>query len=412
MIISIKYLKSRFFVIFLVLGLIFGVLFYDYIQMTTGFSYIDEILAVLLFIFTIYISIKKKSRAIEKYWIFLFGIWGFYLAYSFYIESNCSSAIIQDSIVQLKPYLGFFCAYSIAPDLTKKQMDILRTSCYFSLICLFFISFDMSAVMGHPSRFATATVFVALLFLFSSEFNKRNLLIFMLILALGLLSGRSKSYGFFAFILLFYLYLYKKESLKFSLKTLISIGLIIVTIVYVAWGKIYHYFIYGSLGMEDGDIANAFARPALYITSGKILVDYFPFGSGFSSFATHFSAIYYSEVYHKYGLDYVHGLSEEMPDFISDTFYPSLAQFGIIGVFLFAFFWIYILKKVSLYKLNQIVECKKLYLIIIGIIAFFLIESIADSTFTHNRGFFILVVLGGALAALKRKSLKNACKDN
>ena len=30
-----------------------------------------------------------------------------------------------------------------------------------------------------------------------------------------------------------------------------------------------------------------------------------------------------------------------MPDFICDAFYPTLAQFGIIGVILFITFWVY-----------------------------------------------------------------------
>ena len=42
----------------------------------------------------------------------------------------------------------------------------------------------------------------------------------------------------------------------------------------------------------------------------------------------------------------------------------------------------------------------KLFLIATLIIAFFGIECIADSTFTHNRGFFMLVILGLTLSEM------------
>ena len=38
-------------------------------------------------------------------------------------------------------------------------------------------------------------------------------------------------------------------------------------------------------------------------------------------------------------------MSRDFYSFIADTYYPSLAQFGIIGIILYISFWIYILKK-------------------------------------------------------------------
>jgi len=47
----------------------------------------------------------------------------------------------------------------------------------------------------------------------------------------------------------------------------------------------------------------------------------------------------------------------------------------------------------------------KRYIIVSLIVAFFAIECIADSTFTHNRGFVMLVILGLTLSEM-RSSLK------
>lgn len=68
----------------------------------------------------------------------------------------------------------------------------------------------------------------------------------------------------------------------------------------------------------------------MYLHGFTILFDYFPFGSGLASFASFPSAENYSSLYYEYGLNNIGGLSPDMPDFICDAFYPTLAQFGII----------------------------------------------------------------------------------
>lgn len=139
------------------------------------------------------------------------------------------------------------------------------------------------------------------------------------------------------------------------------------------------------------------SRPAMLLTSGQILLDYFPFGCGLGSFGTYASATYYSPVYEAYGLNHLWGLSKDMPIFICDAFYPGLAQFGIAGILLYLFFWYNIVRK-SASKPTQINVC------IWMVFLFFLIEGIADSTFTHNRGLFILIIL--ALMMTKKDEIK------
>lgn len=52
------------------------------------------------------------------------------------------------------------------------------------------------------------------------------------------------------------------------------------------------------------------ARAMLYVTSFEIFKDFFPFGSGFASFASHSSGVYYSPLYAKYGIENVKGISK------------------------------------------------------------------------------------------------------
>ncbi len=405
--ISVEEFKSNVLTVFLIIGLIFGVLFYDYIYIKLGFSYIDELMALFFVLFTFFLIIRTRQGLTEKYWLYLFLIFGFYLVYSFHIKSNYASAILQDFAVQIKPYLGFFCAYTIAPVFTEKQKDILRKTCFFSFFCLIVISFDMWNIMGHASRFATATICTATLFLFSSEYNKKNILIFILMLALGIFSGRSKAYGFFVISAGLVLAYYYNFSFKISIKTISIIFLLLFISLYLTWDKIYFYFIYGTQNIDANEIGEAFARPVLYIKSKEILMDYFLLGSGFASYATYFSGVYYSKIYEYYGIDNIYGLSEDYPDFIADTFYPSLVQFGIIGITLFVLFWRFIYRRSVIYKSD-----KKNYFLSLIIIIFFIIESIADSTFIHNRGLFIMILLGIVVSTSKQFSLNMENTDD
>ena len=150
------------------------------------------------------------------------------------------------------------------------------------------------------------------------------------------------------------------------------------------------YFIEGV--RDNPDEKDFLARFVLYATSLKILVDYMPFGSGLASFGTHASGAHYSKVYSEYGIDNVWGLSKSYNKFIADTYYPSLAQFGIAGVILFALFWMYILKKAFVFF--NATKKTRLLTIILLVIGYILIENVADATFTSNRGLLIMIFLG------------------
>ena len=129
----------------------------------------------------------------------------------------------------------------------------------------------------------------------------------------------------------------------------------------------------------------------MMLTGVRILGDYFPLGSGLGSFASFASAEYYSHIYLDYGIDSLWGLSKQNPAFICDAYYPALAQFGIVGVLLYIAFWTSIL-----WKAHR--QSAQVRLVAWLVFFFFLIEGVADTTFTHNRGVFILILLGTVLA--------------
>jgi len=176
-------------------------------------------------------------------------------------------------------------------------------------------------------------------------------------------------------------------------------------IIIVAWQKISLYFFDAliNIGDKKGDMI---ARFVLYRTFPEILRDYFPFGSGFASYATHSSGEYYSGLYAKYGIENVYGISKHFCNFISDTYYPSLAQFGVVGIILFILFWAYIIKKaIRLYKRSGYTLSKHLVLVLM-IIGFIAIECTTGSAFIAQGGFFVMMMIGMILSDMQK-----ACFD-
>ena len=230
-------------------------------------------------------------------------------------------------------------------------------------------------------------------------------------LALGIASGRSKFYGFFALAGFMILYASNTKHIKLNFKNVMAILLLLTVIVAVAYKKIELYFIEGIATEVNGNEGEQdfLARFVLYATSIDILKDYFPFGSGLASFATHASGEYYSGIYEEYEIDTVWGLSKTYHKFIADTYYPSLAQFGVAGVLLFLTFWIYILRKAALFFRRT--QQTRTLVIVTLIIGYILIENIADATFTSNRGFFMMVFLGLLCAEQKRELAAIPGKD-
>lgn len=383
----------------LIFTLVFGILLYDAI----GFDYTDEICALFLFIlFSIYLF-STKGWDFNKAFLTTIGIFLFYFCYSLYIGSNTKTAILSDMLIQIKPYLAFFCVYSMMPRLNESQKRILKSLClvlWFPLLCIGLAGAVniklLTLLMGHPTYFAAAVICVSFCYLYCSDFRTIDKVVFIALLSIGLISGRSKFYGFFALATIIMFYFSAMKQFKLNAKNITIILLTLVAVIFVAREKIYFYFYQTVTEQVDRDMI---ARYVLYATAPQILIDYFPFGSGFASYGTFSSGVYYSDIYAKYGIDGVWGMSRDHYNFIADTYYPSLAQFGVVGILLFMTFWLYLLlKAVRFHKIHANMKCLSLVIMIIG---FFLIESTTDSTFTTHRGFFVLILLGLILSDMK-----------
>ncbi|MDR1980928.1 MAG: O-antigen ligase domain-containing protein [Tannerellaceae bacterium] len=355
-----------------------------------------------------------KDWGFNRLFILVLAVFAFYLFYSLAIGSNTKAAIFLDFGVQVKPYLGFFCAFSIAPQLNRNQKLILRQTVILLtlyMLCVGLVSFAERKVLyhlfSHVSRYATAISVLGMLYLYCSDYTKRDKFIFLLILALGLISGRSKFFGFYVICIFAVFFLKDSFRMRFNLKNTLYLLIAFAAVFLAAREKIFIYFVEGGFLGGRGE-TDLYARMALYYFSIPIFLAYFPFGSGFASYATYASGIYYSDLYVKYGMEGFHGLTKDDPAFVADAYYPALAQFGVAGVLLFFSFWIYLVRKAAkAFSAGFRKEAVIIWLIVI----FFLIESTSDTTITHNRGFFMMMLMGLACADIYTSKEKNSISE-
>lgn len=367
-------------------------------------KFADELCALALMVgVTLDCIFNGNWRRYDFLWL-LIAIMTFYAVYSLtVVHFNVPAAILVDWIIELKPYLPFVIFFCVKPRFTPREKKMINAvsmfNAVFSILMLMVDKHIMRAVMLHPT-YCGNIIFISCLFLIYCNLDKDGQLprkIFytvMLFLTLGLLCGRSKYFGLYVFVL-FFLFVYKPGMMrKLNFKHAIVIGITLAMVVIVAWGKIEYYFLTGGADSFDPEVIESFARPVMYATAGLVIADFIPFGSGLASLGTYASEQWYSDLYYYYGINNVHGISPQEPAFICDAFYASLGQFGIVGVILFIWFWIYAFSFVKALICSDSYKFKYFYVTGSLIILYLLIESTSGNALTQSVGMVPMCLLG------------------
>lgn len=341
------------------------------------FSYIDEICTLALGFY----GFTKTNILKNKEFKFVFFFLLIYTLYSLSLSINIIDAIINDLLLFLKPILSFYVIYNISCFWSDKTRKKLR--CFFIVLGLYtwcIIPF-LHTIYGNTTDFYPACIIISLSYLFFSNKNNKDWLISLIFLVPGIFTFRSK----FNVELIFFIYLafFFHKKLTISIKYIFVFFVLLSLSIYIEWEKFSFYF----LASADSGIA----RTVMYYTSFDILKDYFPFGPGFGTFGSDAAAKYYSPLYHKYNLDLIYGLSpndyKSDSNFLTDTFYPILSQFGVIGIYLYIYFWYKRWKTANkLYNQN--------YKIFLFILFFMSIQNLASSTFISSISVPIMMLLG------------------
>lgn len=370
-------MTEKLYTIFISLLILLGLLFYEILHI----KFIDELLVAILCLYTYLLRLKTHKQFSKEFFFFIIIVI-FYLVYSINIGITSVKAILYDFQQQIKPFMVFYCTTYLKPQFNKKQKKILINVCILAAlitICALPHTISTTSFMGgHITLLSSLAVSLFCLLYYLK--GKRDMQSFS-ILSLGLFSTRSKFFSVYTFSSILLL-LHKKVNI-FNIKVIFFIGIIALFLVkFVIWDKFNFYFIEGT--KEGSEIL----RPLFYITSFKIFQDYFPFGSGFATFSNNASGVFYSPLYYKYDLWQIWGCEPSNPMFVADTFYPNLAQFGVIGAF---FFFYFIYKRFK--EINHIRNIDK-YIVGLIILITISFESIADTTILSNRGVLFFLILG------------------
>lgn len=353
-----------------------------------NFDWSDEILTVTLLGYAFMkqrFLVKDKGRTTEIN-IYI-GLMIFYLVYSLLIQVTTFRGVYLDLLQQLRPYAVFYLTWIMAPEFTPKQKKRIKwvmLLSFFGYLILFKIKPSVVTPYGGEESAALGQIALccAMIYYLFSKQTKRNRNIAILIMLLGLVSGKSKYFG--ECVVFIALMMFVKSKINFtSVSTLLKVAALGCVVIFFTWTKFNAYYVEGF----QSDAAEM-ARPLTYKTGMEIMFkDYIPFGSGLGSFGTAAAAKEYSPLYYDYQLNNVGGLTPENPMFLADAFYPTLAEFGIVGLFFFLWFW-----KKRLWECNKIPNIVYYRMALMAILALAL-ESTADSSYLSGKGMGYFMVL-------------------
>lgn len=340
-----------------------------------GFSSVDEAMTILLFVYTLlmYNSNRSINKRPWKEFIVCLSVIAFYTLYSFLYGVNVADSVWLDLMQEIRPYIIIFCTWILNPRFTKRQKKWMLGTMVITLFSWIFYhpqTLDTQVEAEFPVLGQLAICTGMSWYLFTKE-TKRNRNIALLLVLTGMMAPKFKFMGEVVCFIGFVYFVKNRLNFK-SPKTIIYAVLLVTVILMVTWTRFDTYYV---SGLSNDQLA----RPMTYKTSLQILWDYFPLGSGMGSFACNGAWKYYSPLYYEYHLDEVWGLSEG-GGFICDAYYPTLAQFGIVGVFFFCWFW-----KRRLVAFNQIVDMRY-YRVAMLTFCCLVIEQTADSSWLSGKG--------------------------
>lgn len=369
---------------------------------TVNFDWSDEILTVLLLTYALgkrRYMVKSKQRTTEISIYILLMV--FYLTYSLIIQVTTPRGVFLDILQQVRPYAVFYLTWMMAPEFTNKQkrrIKLVMLLSFFGYLFAFILNPSLVTPFGGGESVALGQIALccAMIYYLFSKQTKRNRNIAILIMLLGLISGKSKYFG--ECVVFIALVIFVKSKINFtSVSTLLKVAALGCVVIFFTWTKFNAYYVEGFQ-----DDAQEMARPLTYETGMKIMFkDYIPFGSGLGSFGTAAAAKEYSPLYYKYQLDNVWGLNPENPMFLADAFYPTLAEFGVVGLFFFLWFW-----KRRLWEANKIHNLIYYRMALMCILALAL-ESTADSSYLSGKGMGYFMILA---LCLNSAGVKNTGK--
>ena len=342
-----------------------------------GFSSIDEIMMGILFVYTFLMyNNRSTNRRPWKEFMVCLSIIAFYTIYSLCFGENVSEGVCLDLIQEIRPYSIIFCTWILNPRFTKRQKKWMLGTMVLTLFS--WIAYHPESIESANAEFPVLgqlAICTGMAWYLLTEDTKRNRYIALALVLTGMVAPKFKFMGEVVCFIAFVFFLKKKLNFQ-SPKTIAYCVLVVVVILTITWTRFDTYYV---SGLSNDNLA----RPMTYKTSLVILGDYFPFGPGMGTFACNGAWKFYSPLYYEYNLNTIWGLGDSKIGsgaFICDAYYPTLAQFGIAGIFFFCWFW-----KRRLNAFNKIADMRY-YRVAMITFCCLAIEQTADSSWLSGKG--------------------------
>lgn len=365
-----------------------------------GFSSIDEIMMGILFVYTF---MKYSNRSINRRpwreFMVCLSVIAFYTLYSLMFGVNVAGGVWLDLLQEIRPYSIIFCTWILNPRFTKKQKKWMLGTMVITLFSWIFYHLQTldTQVEAEFPVLGQLAICTGMAWYLLTEDTKRNRYIALALVLTGMFAPKFKFMGEVVCFIAFIFFVKKKLNFQ-STKTILFACILVIVVLTVTWTRFDAYYV---SGLSNDQLA----RPMTYKTSLVILGDYFPFGPGMGTFACNGAWKYYSPLYYEYNLNQVWGLGEG-GGFICDAYYPTLAQFGIVGVFFFCWFW-----KRRLVAFNQIVDMRY-YRVAMITFCCLAIEQTADSSWLSGKGMGFCMLLALCLNANRNRRMQMLSNGN
>lgn len=372
-------------------------LFESTIQNATGFTYIDEAASILLIgngALLLHRNAKKKVNPYASRMLVCLALVVFIgLTSNFFSGVTVDlKPILIDLFACIKFPLALVSAYVVFRGRKRLCLTfevetkiLLAVFLVFGVLNLFVQIGDFGVdpryglrasfmfVFGHPEMLNLAVVGMLLVLVNKSRQNRLWIYVSLFVMCLTL---RSKAFAFVAIVWFLLITWQRNGRLK---GYQVAIGLFAAAL--IGYDQFSYYF---SL---DGAARNELTRVGVMVANR-----FFPFGSGFATYASNITADngYYSPLYYQYGLYTVDGLTPGKVTFLSDTFWPIVfGQFGWIGFFLFCLMLLFL----ALFAYRAC-ETSGQRLACILCFVYLLISSTAGSAFFHPTAVYLACCLG------------------
>lgn len=370
-----------------------------------GFSSVDEVMTGILVIYTFtkkgHWSLNKKPW--KEYYQFIY-ILLFFTAYGLLWGRNVSGGVWLDFIQELRPFSIIYCTWILNPQLSRRQKRLMLGAMVITLFSWIFYHPESAQVLetGVRAEFPVLgqlAICSGMSWYLLTKNTKNNRYIALALVLTGMLAPKFKFLGEVVCFIYLLFFLQKRFNFK-SYKTVAYISILMSVVLYVTWERFDKYYVTGL----NTEVSGRMARPETYKTAIQILWDYFPLGSGMGSFACNGAWRYYSPLYHEYNLDTVWGL-DRGGGFICDAYYPTLAQFGVVGLFFFIVFW-----RRRLIAMNKIRDMRYYR---VAFMTFFClaIEQTSDSSWLSGKGMGYCMLLALCLNANRNMGLTDSGKE-